>query len=518
MKLTAFIFILCLLILLPLAACVVLEPDFVGPKTWTISSMDRVARGEWETLDTRVLSKISAARNEYEAFQLNIRAPKGGLSNVQVTVSAFQNDSGYSLPEAELFREHYVYVDRGGFAGSPMNHNRALGAGWYADALIPFDAPGTPEIPSYPFKVEGRQNQPIWVDVYVPDDAPAGIYTSRYTVESAEGTSTGTMSLEVWDFSLPKTPSLESSFLIWDEKTPEMRDLLLKHKIMPRNTPEEEQADRVSNDGLNAVDLRFWAHTDIDCQLGNPPSVAEIKARLAGYKQDLLVYNYSADEIDRCTGLTEKVKAWGRTLHEAGVPQLIVMFPQPQLFDDGTGRSAVDIWVFSPELYVKAKNAQNILDEALKISDAWSYTALMELDDIPKWGIDFMPMNYRIMQGFLNQRYDLSGFLYWRVNLWQRDPWRDVTQNEDTWPAGEGMLVYPGEQIGLSEPVPSMRLKWIREGVEDFEYGQLLREEGKESQLKQLITPAAKDWRSWSKDPQEIESVRETLAKALMQK
>ncbi|MCA9836892.1 MAG: DUF4091 domain-containing protein [Trueperaceae bacterium] len=516
MKQAGFKLALAFFVLLFLAACVVLEPDFVGPKTWTFSSMDRVARGEWESLDSRTITRISAARNEYEAFQLNIRAPSGGLHTVQVTVSPFQHEAGYSLPDAKLYREHYVHVDRGGFAGSPVNRNRALGAGWYADALIPFEAPGTAEIPSHPFNVEARQNQPVWVDVFIPEDAPAGLYTSRYTVESAEGTSTGTIELEVWDFSLPKTPSLKSSFIIWDEKTPAMRDLLLEHKLMPRNTPVDEQADRIANDGLNAADLRFWAHSDIDCQFDNPPSVEEIKARLANYQHNLLVYNYSADEIDRCSNITDKMRAWGRNLHEAGVPQLVVMFPQRQLFDDGNGRSAVDIWVFSPELYVENRDAQAILDEALAISEAWSYTALMKLDDIPKWGIDFMPMNYRIMQGFLNQRYGLTGLLYWRVNLWQANPWRDVTSNEATWPAGEGMLVYPGEQIGQSDPVPSLRLKWLREGVDDFEYGQILRDRGQENQLKQLIRPAAQDWRTWTKDPLVIEDVRQSLAQAIL--
>lgn len=507
---------LCFLFFLPLASCLVQEPDFVGPKTWLLSAMDRVSKTEWESLDNRVISGISAAKGEYEAFQLNIRAPSSGLRNVQVSVSAFENDAGFRLAEPSLFRQHYVYVNRGGFAGSPMNRNPALGAGWYADALIPFEATGSADIPSHPFNVQGRQNQPIWIDVYVPANAPAGLYTSRYTVESAEGIATGSLSLEVWDFTLPQRPSLKSSFLIWDEKTSEMRDLLLEHKLMPRETPVDEQTQRIANDGLNAADLRFWAHSTTDCELNNPPSVEEIKARLANYQSNLLVYNYSADEIDRCTGLIEKVKAWGRNLHEAGVPQLIVMFPQRELFNDGTGRSAVAIWVFSPELYVRNPNAQAILDEALEISDAWSYTALMKLDDIPKWGIDFMPMNYRIMQGFLNQRYDLSGLLYWRVNLWQRDPWRNVTPSNSTYPAGEGMLVYPGEQIGSKVPAASLRLKWLREGVEDFEYGQILRDMGKEAQLKQLIRSAAQDWRNWTKDPLVLEQVRRDLANAIL--
>lgn len=504
-------------ILLSLSACVVLEPDFNGPKAWLLSSYDRVDRAEWETLDQRVISGISAAKGEWEGVQLNIRAPRSGLKNVLVSVSPFSNDT-FTLPAPKLFRKHYVFVDRAGKRGSPLNENVPLGRGWYADALVPFEAAGTTEIPSHPFQVNARQNQPIYIDVFVPEDAPAGIYESRYTIESSEGLVSGTLSLEVWDFTLAKTPSLKSSFLIWDEKTPQMRDLLLEHKLMPRSTPPLEQAPRLASNGLNSVDLRFWSGTgQSQCTMPNPPSVAEIKERLADFDERLLIYNYTADEIDRCEGITEQVKAWGRNLHEAGVPQLIVMFPQRELFDDGTGRSAVDIWVFTPELYLTNNDSQAILDEALAISDAWSYTALMELDDTPKWGIDYLPLNYRIMQGFMNHRYDLTGFLYWRVNLWQSKPWRDVTHPIDTYPAGEGMLTYPGTDIGITDAVPSLRLKWIRDGVEDFEYVQMLRDLGQEQEAQEIISSAAKDWRNWTKDPKVLEGVKAELAQAIVE-
>ena len=44
---------------------------------------------------------------------------------------------------------------------------------------------------------------------------------------------------------------------------------------------------------------------------------------------------------------------------------------------------------------------------------------------------------------------------------------------------GEAMLVYPGEDAGVQGPLPSLRLKWIREGVEDYEYIELMKKAGK---------------------------------------
>jgi Domain of unknown function (DUF4091) len=55
------------------------------------------------------------------------------------------------------------------------------------------------------------------------------------------------------------------------------------------------------------------------------------------------------------------------------------------------------------------------------------------------------------------------------VDLWTAKPWEDVdtySQPDAHYPA-EGMLVYPGDAVGVPGMVPSMRLKWIWKGVED---------------------------------------------------
>lgn len=507
-----------LLILLSSGACAVMEPEFSGPKTWLVSQMERVELGEWETLDTRVITEISAARAEFEAFQLVIRAPRSGLTNVNVTVSPFQNEAGEALPAPELFREHYVYVRRASKRGTPLNKNVPEGAGWYADALVPFDAAGTLDIPSHPFSVEPRKNQPVWVDVFVPEGASPGVYTSRYTVESSEGTASGTLSLRVWDITLPSTPSLMSSFELWEETTPAARDLLLRHKVMPKFTPQDEQAEAIRSKGLSSVNLSFWSDADLEnCQMPPPYSVSLMKERKETFNPNLLIFNYSADEIDGCPQIFDQVKAWSRSLDEIGVKQLITMFPVNELFDNGRGKTAVDIWVFSPGHYVDRNNAQAMLDKALEVSDVWSYTALMPNDDTPKWGIDYLPMNHRIMQGFINQRYNLTGLLYWRVDAWLNNPWNNVTPSNETWPAGEGMLIYPGRQIGENAPAPSMRLKWIREGAEDYEYVQLANNLGQGPQAQNIIQTAAKDWRNWTKDAATVEQVRKDLV-ALIQR
>ena len=79
-----------------------------------------------------------------------------------------------------------------------------------------------------------------------------------------------------------------------------------------------------------------------------------------------------------------------------------------------------------------------------------------------------------------------SGFLYWRVNYWVADdPWNEWANWDYFGPLfsrnGDGFLLYPGDHDGTAGgngspddvafdgPVPSYRLKQIRDGMEDWE-------------------------------------------------
>ncbi len=56
-----------------------------GPTVWVASSLERVGAGA--AAGTGPVAQLSAAKGEYESFQIVVRAPAGGLSNGNVTVS-----------------------------------------------------------------------------------------------------------------------------------------------------------------------------------------------------------------------------------------------------------------------------------------------------------------------------------------------------------------------------------------------------------------------------------------------
>jgi hypothetical protein len=80
---------------------------------------------------------------------------------------------------------------------------------------------------------------------------------------------------------------------------------------------------------------------------------------------------------------------------------------------------------------------------------------------------------------------------------------------------GEGVLMYPGADVGIQGAAPSIRLKWLRDGIEDFDYVQLLKTAGQATWALQIARGVGSDWTNWTRDPNAIESARQQLGQEL---
>lgn len=472
-----------------------------GPSLWLTPSLERTDRNaEPKTLKAL---ELFAARGECESFQINLRGAPDAANSASVTTGAFAGDSGAVLPAnaTAVYRQHYVRVEKPSpdFGGAV----RPLTQDWFPDALIAIDNASK-------FQLDAGANQPLWIDVCVPREADSGLYRSEISATIDGASFSASVTLKVWDFTLPLQPSLNSAFLVW-KPNPAISIELLKNKLMPRDVEPRRQAEYIETLGLKSTNVGLWSKsTGKQCEMAPAPSAAVVRKAAAINDPRLARYNYTADEIDDCPQQYDTMKAWARVLHAEGIDNLVTMTPAPELFDDGsgTGRSAVDIWVLLPKMYEKAPDR---VAEALAKGDrVWSYAAIVQDDYSPKWLIDFEPINFRIQPGFINQSLGLTGLLYWQVDRWTTDPWKNVAtyKNEDGEYPGEGMLVYPGRPMGFEGVAPSMRLKWIRDGVEDYEYIELLRKAGCGTMALTLARGVGASWREWTKDPKMLEFER----------
>jgi len=506
------------------------------PIVRVVSSLVRVGQHDLPRGSTQ--AEVWAARGECASFQIVIRGPSRNLSTVNITFEDLIGSNRTLLPKSSLdvYREQYVYVSRGSEVRG--GNNRPQGPGWYPDGLIPFVDPDTHRpvaratLKAAPFDLPAETNQPLWVDVCIPRDVAPGPYHGTLTVTSNQGKVPLPILVHVWHFELPLKPTLQTAFIIYNDtisKPPiyyagqgANQEMLLRHRIMPVPVNHEQEREFIDKLGLDIAQAGFHEYaTGGNCNQPPAPSVGELQAERAAHQPDIQVYLQIADEVSDCTKIFPALRDWARNARSAGMRTLLTAIPSKALLDDGsgTGRSVADIWALLPKHFVS--NPSDVATAIRKGDQVWSYTALVQDDFSPKWAIDFDPINYRILGGFLNQSLGLRGLLYWAVNSWvlkaPRDPWNQV-QNlgpDGSYPPGEGMLVYPGEKVGLSGFAPSMRLKWIRDSVQDFEYVEILRRLGREDQALQVARTVASDWKNWTHDPDVLETARLKLGQEI---
>jgi hypothetical protein len=215
-------------------------------------------------------------------------------------------------------------------------------------------------------------------------------------------------------------------------------------------------------------------------------------------------------------------------LLEESVPELrrlVIEQPYTQDPDWGTLDEAIDIWcplfgfIHEPSIE-KVKRQED---------EVWSYTALIQKaptyhpdynsvrnDDPPYWEIDFPLTSYRVPT-WLNRRYGITGLLYWTTVQWASDPGRNVWDN----PAfrgsynGGGQLIYPGEEAGINGPLPTIRLKVLRDAMEDYEYFAILEKNGKEKMVAEIVKEVVPDWGSWKQNPDIYLKMRKKMGETI---
>jgi len=494
------------------------------PNVWVAPALTRVGPEE-SARDIRRI-ELWAGRGEYESFQVVVQGPVRGLAGATLSASELSGLHGRNISRdnIQVYRERYAHIVR----GSPDRGgtNRPLGPGWYADALIPL---GNATQAAMPFDVAERKNQPFWIDVFVPRTAKAGEYHGTIAVTSKDGVVSLGVTLHVWNFELPLHPSLCSAFWIFNDaiSNPPIayaaqkanQQLLLEHKIMPLAVNPGSEREFIDRYGLN-ISLLKWFDTASygRCVQPSSPTVDELLSLKRKHQSDLPLYVYLGDEVTQCAEIFPRLKEWSRNVREPGLIPVLTATPVPELRDDGVGdaRPVADIWVLLPKQFVA--NGADVAAARKQGGQFWAYTAVVQDSYSPKWAIDFSPINYRIFGGFLSQSQGVSGLLYWAVNSWAihaiPDPWNNLVYKENSQgiPPGEGWLVYPSKKNGF---VPSMRLKWIRKGVEDYEYVEMLKKAGGGERAMQIVKSVAVDWAHWSQDSNDVEKARRKLGEEL---
>jgi hypothetical protein len=504
---------------------------------WVASGLVRVGKTEAPGMVSSI--DLSGARGETVDAQIIVYAPTSGLTNVNLSASDLTAPGGETIPASNitLYREYYVAVT--GTANYGGGSNPPLGSGTYAEPLIPFNDPetGSPlcstaaSLKACNASIIAGENQPYWIDIAIPHGSsasPSGSYTGNIFIASTHGTVTIPVALTVWNFELPTQPSELSLWTLWPPSagntTTSVARALMSNKVMNWFDEAANASSDKSNPGLNRSGIDGYQHFQVKCDGSHSsiPSTSQIDAAAANYPANLELDLYVGDELNGCPEGYAALKTIGAHVHAANRSVktiLTVDTPDANLFDDGHGRSVIDHWV--------------LLDSAEKWpalpfaggGDLWSYTSCNTgHGNTPEWLVDYPPINERIQAGFLNWTQGATGILYYRADGWTDGNSIGSWNNLDTYACGpgigrpgDGIFLYPPGPIASSEPAPGIRLKAIRDGIQDYEYAQMLKNQGQASYVEFVLKPIAASWTKWSHDPGDLEGVRQKFGQQLQQ-
>jgi hypothetical protein len=132
--------------------------------------------------------------------------------------------------------------------------------------------------------------------------------------------------------------------------------------------------------------------------------------------------------------------------------------------------AAATWWYVSCDLQGCAFNASNPITANPLFYDNW-----------PSYSVDAPRMHQHRALEWLSYANDASGEFYWDVVSQLPSAWQGMPNANGIGPNGDGDLLYPGTPAAPSTsgmslggtrdiPIASMRLKMIREGMEDYEY------------------------------------------------
>lgn len=237
---------------------------------------------------------------------------------------------------------------------------------------------------------------------------------------------------------------------------------------------------------------------------------------------DVLFYVYLCDEPNSAAAYAF-VQALGGAIRGAGLEHVEVLVVEQTTPDSaawGDLYGAVDTWV----PYFTSFNATNAAARRAAGESIWTYTALTTWGGGMSWQTDLPLVNHRIPT-WVAWRHEMEGLLYWSMAYWWQpgfpDLWEEPRTYTNVWMGteyhyhGDGVLVYPAEKGGYEGIAPSLRLKAIRDGLEDYEYLAILEAMGKRPQAEAIVIPLANSFTSFSVDPAAYEAARVALGELI---
>ncbi len=438
--------------------------------------------------------------------EISLSFTKGGYNGCQIASKSdvdgkialrTVSDGGAEITLYSMHRTHEIPVKN--------ENDEVVGAHLHTDVIIPYSG----EV----LDIKAGITLPFYIDIKAKE---AGDFTAAFELVSGENVvDTFKVNMHVWSFALPEEKSFATAVYTADsfisKFDPDLKgeaykvyyDLLLEHGLSSYHLPYDildPRADAYMSDPRVTSFAVYisWDTGDIVEE--------ELRAKCEKLKSDPVWLKkamfYPIDEPREPEHLVQYHEYCARL--SAICPEIALVSPFYTNLQTGEGKDQVDdmarsancwcpklcLWddseAYAPFLdYTPEKSFWTRMDEYKAKGDTmWCYVCN---EPIMPYAQLFIDTPGRVHKGMFWQMYqrDIDGFLYWGTNYWgywagDVDPWENVCNGVGDGRGkpvyGEGFLLYPGTRLGIPGPVPTTRLKTIRDAVDDLE---LFNEAGK---------------------------------------
>ena len=388
-----------------------------------------------------------------------------------------------------------------------LSEVRFLSAGTHGEWPDPL-APLSENIP-----LEDHVPLSIFVRVNAPAEVCSGTYEGTLCMTIGGETQRFALTAQVWDFTLPETPSCKTSFgldkpsiecIHHVEPNSEESDrlyrayyeTLLSKKISSCDLPVDilaPEADAYLDDPRMTSFVIPYEEDDVlqSRYLAKVRSKAEWFSKGVFYPVDEPSTRESYEKLRIASDRLQYLEPNARIvvpfysnpqcdIRKYAVEEMMgrvrIWCPESCLFDD------INMWdrvgrVPDNTLAAKLKLRQNT-GESL-----WWYVCCGPGEPYCNLFIPMAGLCHRLLF-WQQQSLGIEGFLYWSANFWRAktpeaphldgtsDPWTDMATMKQINPNmfGDGSLLYNGNVVGIDGPVSSLRLEAVADGIDDFEY------------------------------------------------
>jgi len=536
---------------------------------WPVDEGEKVKQDDlnhWARTDSRnpvwdgSSIQVFGGRNEVVGFQVILEAAGSGATGVDVRLENLQgpgyviaNTGGAGDPmnfvgkRIEVFVESYINVTSrsrwGGTWGWSRPQPESEHMGWLPDALVPVEAPNKSPANGTggaPFPIRAGRTQGVWIDVYIPPDAPAGLYSGTVQVlQNGSVTHQLPVTLQVYGFILPDSTHFQTMFVHGgaierhgvSAGSPQWWSLFQKYmKVFHRHRINFNQGNKTPSEfdthmkgfytgasytsayqyegpgngvGNNTYGIGMYDQPDGGMFSGFWPNTqAAWQAAADAWEQWFLTnaptvarFKYMIDEPSP-TQYAQILERAGWIHNSPGVGKNLKTYCTVKI--DSRLFGAIDYWSLTGQSGYDPGDGYPVgyIGNLARQRQATGEKIAFYNGTRPGYGVPELLDNFLAdnrVNPWIAFKYNIDQYFLWQVGeALQASPakniWVDYYLNWGSatvknW--GEGTYIYPGEDAvfpgdsrGVVGPIVSMRMKNFRRGMQDYEYLWLARQAG----------------------------------------